>query len=367
MLPTSDRVPGVRKIAVVRANALGDLIFILPALEALRAGYPHAEIVLLGKKLHREFLRGRPGPVDRVEIVPPYPGVGLADGVEVDPEPVERFFAAMQAERFDLALQFQGGGGNSNPFTRRLGARVTAGLQAPGAPPLDRNVPYVYFQTEYIRYLEVAATVGAPPVPVTPHVVVTESDRSEAALVLRPMGAPIAVIHPGVGAVDRRWPEEKFAAVADALHGAGAEVYVTGIEGEREIVESVVAHANAPVHNLAGQLSLGGLIGLLDRAAVVVANDTGPHHLAVALGTPTVGIYWCFNIINADPITRTLHRPLVSWQLECPLCGRSQVTDPCTHKVSYVADIPVEAVTEQALDLLRVSWGRDGRAGRRTG
>jgi ADP-heptose:LPS heptosyltransferase len=117
----------------------------------------------------------------------------------------------------------------------------------------------------------------------------------------------------------------------------------------------VARRAHGPVHALAGQLTLSGLTGLLERATVVVANDTGPHHLAAAVGTATVGIYWCFNIINADPASRTIHRPVVSWQLECPLCGRSQVTDPCTHKVSYVADVSVESVVEHALDLLRLA------------
>jgi ADP-heptose:LPS heptosyltransferase len=355
MLPTADRVPGVRKIAVLRANALGDLIFTLPALEALRAGYPDAEIVLLAKQWHREFLCNRPGPVDRVVVIPPYPGVGVPDDADVDRDRIVRFFAEMQAEHFDLALQLHGGGGNSNPFTRRLEARLTAGLQAKGAPPLDRNVPYIYFQREQLRYLEVAGTVGAPPVSIEPHVNVTAADRAEANRILPPTEAPVAVIHPGVGAIDRRWPEEKFSAVADALYGAGAEIVVTGSEGEREIVEAVVAQAQVPVHNLAGKLTLNGLTGLLERAAVVVSNDTGPHHLAAAVGTATVGIYWCFNIINADPATRTLHRPLVSWTLECPLCGHSQVTDPCTHEISYVAGIPAEDVAEQALDLLSMS------------
>lgn len=354
MLPTADRVPGVRKIAVLRANALGDFIFTLPALDALRAGYPEAEIVLLAKQFHRDFLEGRPGPVDRVVAVPCYPGVGAPDDVEADSEQIERFFEAMQAERFDLALQLHGGGGNSNPFVRRLGARVTAGLQAPDAPPLDRNVPYVYFQREQLRYLEVMSTVGAPMVSIEPRVTVTRADREEASQVLPPSERPLAVIHPGVGAIDRRWPEEKFAAVADALYAAGAAVALTGIESEREIVDKVARCARVPVHSLAGRLSLNGLTGLLERADVVVANDTGPHHLAAAVGTATVGIYWCFNIINADPNTRTFHRPVVSWSLECPICGRSQVRDSCDHQVSYVADIPVEEVTRHALDVLRL-------------
>jgi len=70
------RSPSVRKIAVVRANGIGDYVFSIPALAALRRTYPDAEIVLLGKPWHAAFLAGRPGPIDRVAVVPDYPGVG---------------------------------------------------------------------------------------------------------------------------------------------------------------------------------------------------------------------------------------------------------------------------------------------------
>lgn len=366
MLPAGDLVPDVGKMAVLRANAVGDFIFALPALEALRAAYAGAEIVLLGKSWHRDFLKGRPGPVDRVEIVPPYPGITAPAGAAVERAPVERFLAAMQSDRFDLALQMQGGGANSNPFTRRLGARFTAGLQARNAPPLDRNVPYIYFQREALRYLEVAAAVGAMPVALEPHLVVTDADRAEADRAVPPSTAPLVVIHPGVGAIDRQWPAEKFAAVADVLAEQGARIAVTGIGAERETVDRVIACMRAAAQDLAGKLSLGGLAGLFARTVLVVSNDTGPRHLAEAVGTPTVGVYWCFNVINGDPLTRTLHRPVVSWRLECPLCGRSQVSDPCDHPVSYVADVPVEEVTEQALDLFRLvtDGARDARFAR---
>src|SRR5919199_4126793 len=151
MVPDVARpVPDVRRIAVLRANALGDLVFVLPALDALRAAYPEARIDLLGGPLHRALLAGRPGPVDRVVELPPSPGVRV-DAPFAPPEQLDRFFAEMAAQRYDLALQLHGGGGYSNPFVRRLGARVTAGARAPGAPPLDRTVPYVYFQSEYLR------------------------------------------------------------------------------------------------------------------------------------------------------------------------------------------------------------------------
>ncbi|HZA83084.1 MAG TPA: glycosyltransferase family 9 protein, partial [Actinomycetes bacterium] len=128
-------VKGIRKLAVLRANAIGDYLVSLPAIEALRAAYPAAELVLLGADWHAAFLAGRPGPVDRCVPVPPTAGV-RDDRPPSPPVAVDRFFARMRAERFDLAVQLQGGGRHSNPFVGRLGARMTAGSQAPNAPAL---------------------------------------------------------------------------------------------------------------------------------------------------------------------------------------------------------------------------------------
>ena len=83
--------------------------------------------------------------------------------------------------------------------------------------------------------------------------------------------------------------------------------------------------------DVCGALSLGGLVGLLARCSFLVANDSGPLHLAEATGAATVGIYWCGNLINAEPITRTRHRPHLSWRLTCPVCGRNCIYDNCDH------------------------------------
>jgi ADP-heptose:LPS heptosyltransferase len=358
------KLPDIHKIAVLRANALGDYIFSLPALAALRAAYPYAEIVLLGQPWHARFLEGRPGPVDRVVIVPRSRGVredGSGAGRYAGPEEMERFFAAMAAEKFDLAIQLHGGGANSNPFILRLGARITAGLRTPEAPPLDYWTAYVYFQPEILRCLEAVSLVGAQPVGLVPCLSVTPADVEESCQLVpgqRDARESLVVLHPGAGDGRRRWPPEKFAELADGLLEAGARVVVTGTEPERPIVQAVMDAMRGRAQNACGQLSLGGLAGLLSRCALVVGNDSGPLHVAEAVGAPTVGIYWCGNLINAEPITRGRHRPHLSWQLECPVCGRNCIHDHCDHHDSFVAEVEVGDVLASCLELLGVGQGQ---------
>ena len=356
-------LPDVRKIAVLRANVLGDYVFTLPALDALRAAYPAAEVVLLGKEWHQSFLRGRPGPVDRVVVVPRSHGVsdgpdlfleGRSAPVAEDVDEQARFFEAMRLERFDLALQLHGGGRNSNPFLLRLGARFTAGLKTSDAPPLDRWVPYVYFQSEVMRFLEAVALVGARPVRLEPHLAVTEQDLGESLAVEPDSDQPLVALHPGTRDTRKRWPPGKFASVGDALAEAGCRVVVTGTVSERPVVEAVLAGMQADAGNLCGNLSLGGLTGLLSRCAVVVSNDSGPLHVAEAVGAATVGIYWCLNVINAGPLTRFRHRPILAHRLHCPACGANCMYERCEHGDSFVADVTADEVLEAARELLAV-------------
>jgi ADP-heptose:LPS heptosyltransferase len=358
-----DLVPDVHRIAVLRANALGDFIFVLPALDALKAAYPHAELVLLGAPWHAGLLRDRPGPIDRVLVVPPAHGIRTADPDETaEPESsMAEFLDTARRERFDLALQMHGGGGNSNPLVSALGARLTAGLRAKDAPPLDRWMRYVYYQPEVVRYLEVAGLVGAQPAGLVPRFAVTDADRAEAAAVLGPPGRLRIALHPGASDPRRRWPAERFAEVADRLVADGYDVFVTGTPGERELADRVVAAARMPLRSLAGELSLAGLVGFLSGCAVVVSNDTGPVHLAAAVDTPTVGIFWVGNLINCAVPLRARHRPIGSWTLNCPVCGVDGSGDiyparpnvgRCAHQESFVTDVPVVEVLAAVADLV---------------
>jgi ADP-heptose:LPS heptosyltransferase len=365
------RIPDVRRIAVVRANAVGDFVVTLPALDALRAAYPDARITLVGAPWHDALLRDRPGPVDDVVVAPQ--GSGLRPGD--DPGACQEFFDAMQAEQFDLAVQLHGGGRHANPFTRRLGARVAVGLRAYDAPALDRDLPYVHYQPEVLRFLEVVKMVGAPPVGLEPRLTATRRDHAAADDALG--GAdpgPLAVLHPGAMDPRRRWPPERFAAVGDALAAHDLSVVVVGSDREAPIGAAVVGAMQSPALDLTGRTSLPALVGLLDRAAIVVANDSGPRHLAEAVGTPTVAVYWVGNLITSAPLTRRRHRPLISWTTACPVCGVSCVGDPyparaggvrCEHDLPFVTDVPVAYVLRAVTDLLGEIGARelDGVAG----
>ncbi len=337
---------------MLRANRVGDLVFVLPALEALRARWPGAELVLLGCRWHAPFLAGRPGPVDRVEVVPPSEGVNALDGPPAGEAELEAFFARMRAERFDLAVQLHGGGRFSNPFVARLGAARTAGLRAEDAPGLDVEVPYVYWQSEVLRGLEVARALGCPPVDPAPRLAVTEADRADAAP-WTPAG-PFAVLCPGASDGRRRWPPRRFAAVGDALAADGLRILVAGSADEDAVVDAVVTAMDAPAEALAGAVSLGGLVALLAGAAVAVTNDSGPLHLAAATGTPTVGVYWVGNVINGAPPFRARHRPLLSFRTACPRCSADCMAPDggCDHDDSFVADVPPGEVVAAARALL---------------
>jgi ADP-heptose:LPS heptosyltransferase len=351
---------GVERILVLRANALGDFVFALPALEALRAAYPRARITLLGAPWHARFLAGRPGPVDRVVPLPA--GPGLRDPVPGEPPgDLAACLEELRAYRFDLAIQLHGGGRHTNPVVSAAGARITAGLRAEDAPPLDRWIRYVYYQPEVFRYLEVVGLVGAPPVGYQPRLELTDDDRRSAADLVDDGGRPLAALHPGATDPRRRWPTERFAEVGDALAAAGAQVLVTGTGAERELAGKVLAGMRYPARSLVDALPLGGLAAVYARCAVVVANDTGPLHLAAAVGAPTVGLFWVGNLINSGPVYRDRHRPLVSWTIHCPVCGEDCTRDlypargggtGCRHSAPFVADIPAVEATQAALELL---------------
>jgi ADP-heptose:LPS heptosyltransferase len=351
----------VERIVVLRGGGLGDLVGTLPALAALRAAYPEARITLLGTPGHAALLDGRPdSPVDEAIVLPPHPGV--RDG-ETDPAAVEAFCAAMRERRFDLAMQAHGGGRNSNPFLLRLGARHTIGTRTADAVPLERTIPYRYYQHEVHRWLEVAGLAGAAPVDLEPSLTATDEERAAGRTVLG--AGPAMVVHPSATDPRRRWPASRFGVVAGALAERGVGVLVVGDGSDAPIADAIVRAARTAlppshrerVRSAAGALDLRGLVGVLAEADVVLANDSGPRHIAQALGTPSVGLFWFGNAVNAAPFARGHHRILMGWATHCPVCGAdvTQVgwtAERCPHDPSFLTDIRTEAVLGEVRSLL---------------
>jgi ADP-heptose:LPS heptosyltransferase len=360
-----------RKIAVLHAKALGDFIVILPALDAIKRTYPDAELILLAKPWVKEFLDGRPSRVAQVISIPPLAGVNdpvESKGQVLDadscayPQEVDRFCRAMQGEKLDVVMHMQGDGKSVNPFINKFAARVTAGMCNPPAEPLDRSIPYVHYQSEVLRNLEVAALIGAHTTSAgfEPRMEVTESDEQEAEPVRQLIkGKPYIVIHPGADDLRRIWPAGRFAEAADCLIEKGYQVVVTGTPKEEEGVINVIRAMSRSAIPCTW-LGLGGLAALLQKSALVISNDTGPLHLARAVGARTVGIYWAPNVLNWGPLSRDRHRIAISWQLECPQCRIKPVSPwpfqpqkpDCSHPYSFVESVLAAEVLGLAAELL---------------
>jgi ADP-heptose:LPS heptosyltransferase len=353
------KVERVRKIVVLRAGAIGDFLVTLPALQALKLAYPEAELILLGNPWQQEYLTPGRTPVDRVLVPPPHPGIRDVLGYTVAPAEEAHFIADLRAEQLDLAISFQGQGKSANPFLRSLGARITVGSRGQGAAPLDRWLPYYYYQSEVVRYLEIVGLVGARVYDLEPCVQVFTTDLMESQRVVTPT-QPYAVLHPGATDLRRRWPTAGFIDVGKALQERGLQVVVTGAGDEQPIVDAVINGLGKGAINACNKLTLGGLTGLLAQSQLVVSNDTGPLHLARAVGAKTVGIYWLPNLLNWGPLTRLRHRPCIAMDLVCPHCGTRPV-DPwpfephlpsCAHEVSFVRNVTVADVLREVDTLL---------------
>jgi ADP-heptose:LPS heptosyltransferase len=348
--------PDVHRIAVLRGTGLGDLVQALPAVEALVAAYPDASVTLLGTPAHVALLEGRPSPFTSLEVLPLRPGV--RDGGPEDAAATAAFLDRMRGRAFDLAVQLHGGGRNSNPFLLQLGARHTVGTGTEDAAPLERTLPYLYYQHEVMRTLEVVGLAGAVPVALEPRLRL----RPDEAAQLHPSrsGVRVVALHPGATDPRRRWPASAFATVASALAADGARVVVVGDESDVAVADDILAHVIDPaglVSSCAGAQSLAELVATLLASDVVLANDSGPRHLAAALGVRTVGIYWVGNLLNAGPLGRGRHRVQIAFTTVCPACGVdiTQVgwtAERCEHDVSIVANVQPDAVLADVRALL---------------
>lgn len=297
-----------RRIVILRALKIGDLLCAVPALRALRAALPQAQISLLGLPWARGFVERFNLYLDEFIHFPGYPGF------PEQPDKVDRFPAFLtevQSLKFDLAIQMQGSGEISNSLTVLLGAKTCAGYYSPGhyRPDSHLFLPYPNSEPEIWRHLRLMEFLGVPLQGEDLEFPCCDQDWKEFYQVMHEFNIRknYICIHPGASSPDRRWPVERFAQVADGLTAYGAQIVLTGSEEEVDLTRKVVSRMNCPAVDLAGKTSLGCLAALLSNAKLLVTNDTGVSHIASAVKTPSVVLFSASNPDRWAPLDKKLH------------------------------------------------------------
>lgn len=340
------RAPGVGRIAVFRALQLGDLLCAVPALRALRHGFPDARITLIGLPSAGDFVRrfGR-----YVDDWLEFPGIAALPEQPAREEQLPAFFARARAMRFDLALQMHGSGERTNSIVRLLGAQrnVAFGL-APHRPAPNDIVPWPEEGHEIERLLLITDHLGLPRRGVELELPIDELERRRwARLAHRRALDPrrLVLVHPGSRLASRRWPAQRYAALSDRLSALGWQIAITGTLEERAIVDAVLGAMRSPAADLCGCTTLGELAAAIESCRLLICNDTSVSHVASAVGTRSVVIASGSEITRWRPLNRALHSVLAA-DLPCR---------PCADAVCRFEDHPcataidVERVFELAL------------------
>jgi lipopolysaccharide heptosyltransferase II len=204
---------------------------------------------------------------------------------------------------------------------------------------------------EVRRQLDLVSTIGCRTANERLSFVVRAADRDRVRRTLLALKVgfrrPLVVVHPGATAASRRYPPEQFAAAAKLLiRQTGCEILFTGDATEAPLIESIRSAMDEPSHCAAGLLSLGELGAALELADLLISNNTGPAHIAAALGTPVVDLY---------ALTNPQHTPwrvasrVLFHDVPCRYCYKSAC--PAGHH-DCLRLVSPRAVADAAMDLL---------------
>lgn len=288
--------PGVTpspRIVVLGYRHLGDALFLTPMLRALARGLPGCSITVTTHGVGATVLENNPH-VDRVWRLS---GRGLTPKLAILP--------ALRRERYDVGILAQHSLPNAM-LLRLAGCRIRAGLAADGCGPLlthRAGAPADGVRHEVDRYLAIAAALGVCGDGAGLEFRPSAADRAEAAAALERLGLagrstagarpPLVALFPGSSRAQafKRWPAERFAALGRWLvEERGARVLVVGGRDDQATMRAVSTALSAPhaLDDAPGEL--GRFAALVAECDVLVTNDSGPMHLATAVGTRVVDL-----------------------------------------------------------------------------
>jgi heptosyltransferase-1 len=307
-----DRMPparhrGLDRILIVRLGSMGDIIHSLPAVATLRRALPEAQIDWVVEDRWSPLLCSRA----ELQAAPRSPEKPLVDRVYVvDTRAWRKALTArathraagsvvrrLREARYDVAIDLQGA--VKSAFLMRLaGAHVRFGFSR----PIESPAGLVYTRRVVARGRHIAeqnvslavaaaasAGIAADPVYEFPLPADAGFDAWAQSEIQQRRMRGFALMTPGAGWGAKRWPAERFGAVARVLGDLGLSTIVNYGPGEKELADAVLASSGGAAQALA--CSIGELMALTRRARIFIGGDTGPTHLAAALGVPVVGIY----------------------------------------------------------------------------
>ncbi len=342
-----------RRILLLRLERIGDLVMALPAIRDVRAAAPHAEIDLVVGSWNAPLARAIDG-IDRVESLD---ARWLARGSGLGLPALLKAARGWRRRGYDLAINLEPDV-RSNLLLAASGAAWTAGFASGGGGPLlDLALDFDTraHTVDNTRRL-VATTFGAsvPAAAIGPLLVVPDEAERNARAYAPAAPGPLVGIHASGGRALKQWDPERFADVARRLiEERDATIVLTGAGADRPLVDRVKA-ALPPdrVVDAAADLDLLTLAALMTRLDLLVTGDTGPMHLAWAVGTPIVSVFGPSDPARYAP--RGPHDRVVRIDLPCSPCNRIRLPpERCAgHTPDCLSLLPSEAVALAALEVL---------------
>jgi len=290
-----------KRILIVKPSALGDIVHTLPFLHRLRERFKTAHISWLVVPAFASLLNGHPL-LDEVVL---FERKRFASGWR-NPSAAKGLFnfaTSLRRANYDMAIDLQGLLRSAwITWQTRAPVRVGFGYAREGAPIFyTHRVATVSHERHAVeRYMDVADALGCAGGPVVFDFAISESVRASVAPMLP--DAAYAVLLPGTNWATKRWPAEKFAALAGPLWDRFG--LRTVIAGGADVGAMDFSGAGDRVVNLAGKTDLKQLAAVLENADVVIANDSGPMHMAAALGRPLVTLFGPTNAVRTGPYAR---------------------------------------------------------------
>ncbi|MDR5784460.1 glycosyltransferase family 9 protein [Caballeronia sp. LZ065] len=344
----------VKRILCIRLDNLGDVLMTTPALHALRSAQPGRHLTLLASRAGKATAPF----IDPIDDVIEYDAPWVKQDAPIDALADLAMRARLAASQFDAAVIFSVYSQNPLPAAMLchlagIPLRLAQRRENPYGLLTDwaqETEPQHGTHHEVERQLALVARVGARTTDTRMRFNVRAEDVVSLSQKLHECGvdpdAPFIVVHPGASAESRRYPVERFAQVIERL-GTHLQwpMLVTGSQSESALCRAACG-ASPHAHDLSGALELGELAALIERARVLVSNNSGPVHLASALNTPVVDLYARTNPQHMP--WQTPHRVLYH-DVPCRWCYRSVC--PEGHH-ACLAGVGVEEVIDAVMELI---------------